>query len=234
MKKCLFIILIFIFASGAYAQQFKLIGGLNISSYSHRWQDEGYWAADADYFQEHASEGYWAADANFFRSPFRYSKTGFLGGFGVEFPLNKTIAIELEGFYFQKGSYIDYWGIWAEQRTEAYNMKGISFPLLVKAKFLPQPFPYIIGGGEFLFILSHSRTITVDTETKEDLLERTKRFDLGLVLGIGFEMKVLKVPCFLEGRYNLGQRNLHTPNYYDPYPPTIKASALQILAGFKI
>ena len=232
MKKCLFIILIFIFVSGAYAQQFKLIGGLNISNYSDPWLDEWYWALDANDFQEHMSgEGFWFIDANFFRSPFRHSKIGFLGGFGIEFALNKIIALELEGFYFQKGNYINFWG---ETRTDVYNMKGISFPLLVKAKFLPQPFPYIIGGGEFLFILSHSRIIGPYTEIKEDILERTKKFDFGLVLGIGFEMKVLKVSCYLEGRYNLGQRNLIAPNEYDPHPPTIKASALQILAGFKI
>jgi len=234
MKKCLFIIIIFIFTSGAYAQQFKLIGGLNISNYSDPWLDEWYWALDANDFQEYFSEGLWFIDANFFRSPFRNSKIGFLGGFGIEFALNKIIALELEGFYFQKGSCFHLWG---GEETEVYNTKGISFPLLMKAKFLPQPFPYIIGGGEFLFILSHSRKTAEPVYypfTKEDILERTKKFDFGLILGIGFEMKVLKVSCYLEGRYNLGQRNLIAPNEYDPHPPTIKASALQILAGFKI
>jgi len=219
MKKYLFIILIFIFTSGAYAQQLKLIGGLNISNYNQKWP----------------SGFYWTGIAGLFRSPFRNSKIGFLGGFGVEFALNKTISLELEGCYFQKSSSYDY-GFYYPI-TEVYSMKGISFPLLIKAKFLPQPFPYIIGGGEFLFILSHSRT-TIEPvyypEIKENILENTKKLDFGLVLGIGFEMKVSKVSCFLEGRYNLGQRNLYTSDEYNPYPPTIKTSALQILAGFKI
>ncbi len=103
MKKCLFIILTFIFASGAYAQQLKLIGGLNISNYSHEWP----------------SEGIWAVSSGLLRSPFRNSKIGFLGGFGIEFALNKTISLELEGFYFQKRSSYEYG--WLYTVTEEFN-----------------------------------------------------------------------------------------------------------------
>ena len=224
MKKCLFIIFIFIFASGAYAQQFKLIEGLNISSYSHEWPGENVATIQ---------------NAELLRSPFRNSKTRFLAGIGTEFNLNDKIAIEIDVVYSQRGSTFTFYTAIFDTITEAYYMNGVSLPLLVKTKFLPQPFPYIIGGGEFSIILSHSRkTIVVGesgySETEENILRYTKRFDLGLVLGIGFEMKILKVAWFLEGRYNLGQRNLFTTDEYDPYPPTIKTSVLQIIAGFKI
>lgn len=224
MKKCLFIILIFIITSGAYAQEFKLIGGLTISSYSNWWP----------------SEGYRIYDNGLSRSPFLNDKTRFLGGVGIEFALNDKIAIEIDGMYFQRGSTFTFYTPIFETITESYYMNGISFPLLIKARFFPQLYPYFIGGGEFSFILSHSRTTTVTGEfegirvSHEDILEHTKKFEFGLVLGIGFEMKLSKVACFLEGRYNLGQRNLFTSEEYDPYPPTIKTSALQIIAGFRI
>lgn len=224
MKKCLFIILIFIFASGAYAQQIKLNGGITISSYSQRWP----------------SEFYWAENAGLSRSPFMNDKTRFLGGVGIEFALNDKISVEIDGMYFQRGSAFTFYTTVYEIITEAYYMNGISFPLLIKARFFPPLYPYFIGGSEFSFILSHSRTTTVTGEfegirvSSEDILEYTKKFDFGLVLGIGFEMKVSKVSCFLEGRLNFGQRNLFTSNEFYPSPPEIKTSALQIIAGFKI
>jgi hypothetical protein len=178
-------------------------------------------------------------NAGLLRSPFRNSKTGYLAGIGTEYNLNDKIAIEIDVVYYQRGSTFTFDTGFFETITESYYMNGVSLPLLVKTGFLPKPLPYIIGGGEFLFILSHSRkTIRVGEsgyhETEENILRHTKRFDFSLVLGIGFEMKVSKVACFLEGRYNLGQRNLFTTDEYDPYPPIIKTSALQILAGFKI
>jgi len=234
MKKCLFIIFIFTFASGAYAQQIKLIGGFTISNYSP-WETE---------------DAYWAEDVNFFRNPFPNNKTRFLAGIGAEFALNEHIAIEVDGMYFQRGSTFTYNTALFETITDDYHMNGISLPLLVKAKFLPQPFlditnltlifPYIIGGGEFSLILSHSRKKIVIgevggyTETKEDILKHTKKFDFGFVLGIGLEVKVTKVSFFLEGRYNLGQRNIFARHKDDPHPAAVKACALQIIAGFKI
>lgn len=225
MKKIFLIILIFIFVSGAYGQQFKLMGGPTISNYSDSWPSGIYWIENTGYF----------------RSPFQNSKTGFLGGIGIEFALNKNVAFELEGLYFQKGSTFDLLFYMPFPGKETYNMNGISFPLLVRVKFLPRPFPYVTGGSEFSLILSHSRMIKKYTiggyiETREDLLKYTKKIDFGLVFGIGFELKVSNVLCFFEGRYNLGQRNLHTwpPEIIYLYPPKIKTCALQIIGGFKI
>lgn len=234
MKKCLFIILIFTFVSGAYAQQIKLIGGFTISNYSP-WETE---------------EVYRAQDVNFFQSPFPNSKTRFLAGIGAEFALNEHISIEVDGIYFQRGSTFTQNSWFLGTITDDYHMNGISLPLLVKAKLLPKPFlditnlslifPYIIGGGEFSLILSHSRKKIVNDmwgdyrETKEDILEHTNKFDFGLVLGIGLEVKVSKVSFFIEGRYNLGLRNIFAQ--YKDYPDlaSLKACALQIMAGFKI
>ena len=233
MKKCLFIILIFTFVSGAYAQHIKLIGGFTISNYSP-WQTE---------------EAVWAQGVNFFRNPFPNGKTRFLAGIGAEFALNEHIAIEVDGMYFQRGSAFTYDRGFFGTITDDYHMTGIILPLLVKAKFLPKPFldianlsiifPYIIGGGEFSLILSHSRKkIETDwggyRETKENILEDTKKFDFGLVLGIGLEVKISKVSFLLEGRYYLGQRNIFTRHEDYPDLASLKTCALQIIAAFKI
>ncbi len=221
MKKCLFIILIFIFASGAYAQQIKIFGGPIISNYTEKWPP---------------LYGGVFLDASFFRSPFQNSKTVFTVGIGIECALNKIIAIEVDAQYFQRGSFFEYYysdQLWEATIKETYNMKGIGFPILVKAKFLPPPFPYIFGGCELSLILSHSRTTWHNdyiSERKRDILEYTVRDDFALIFGCGFEMKISKLKFFLEGRYNLGQNNLFARSY----PPSIKITALQIIVGFKI
>jgi len=221
MKKYLFTILIFIFASGLYAQEFKMFGGPVISNYTEKWPP--------------LYDG--IQDASFFRSPFQNSKAVFTAGIGIEYSLNKIIAIEADALYFHRGSSFAYYEpFYSVTEKATYNMKGIGFPILVKATFLPPPFPYIIGGCELSFILSHSRTIWIDDyvyERKRDILEYTGRDDFTLIFGCGFEMKISKLILFIEGRYNLGQNNLYVGSY-KRYFPKIKAAALQILAGFKI
>jgi len=232
MKKYLIILLISIPVSGAYAQQLKILGGPTISNYTESWPP---------------LYDYIIHDASFFRSPFQNSKTGFILGIGIEFAINKIIAVEVNGLYFQRGSFFEYsyistpWDMEVPEREvkikETYNMKAIGFPILVKAKFLPPPFPYIIGGCELSIILSHSRTIWHDAyiyERKEDILEYTGRDDFAVIFGCGFEMKISKLIFFLEGRYNLGQNNLFTGRRYYLYRPQIKTTALQVIAGFKI
>lgn len=226
MKKYLIILLIFISVSGAYAQQFKILGGPVISNYTEKWPPL--------YVLFN--------DESFFRSPFQNSKVGFTFGVGIEFPLNKIIAIEVDALYFQRGSFFEYsynpWGI-AATRKETYNMTGIGFPILVKAKFLPSPFPYIIGGCKLSFILSHSRKIETwyddyIYDSKENIIELTDGSDFALIFGCGFEMKISKLIFFIEGRYNLGQNNLLAAYWYYRYPSKIKTTALQMTAGFKI
>lgn len=157
------------------------------------------------------------------------------------------MAVEVDALYFQRGSFFEHsyiytpWELglteWEVTIKETYNMKGIGFPILVKAKFLPPPFPYIIGGCELSLILSHSRTISFSDyfyERKDDIIEYTGRDDFALIFGCGFEMKISKFIFSLEGRYHLGQNNLFTGRWYYLYPSKIKATALQIIAGFRI
>lgn len=225
MRKYLFIILILVFVSGVYGQEFKLIAGPIISNYSDGWPN-GFLPLPI-----------FAGNANL--NLFKNNKTGLLAGFGIEFALNKNIALELDGLYFHKGSsFVQHTMIFTSYK-EVYNLSGLNFPMLVKIKFLPRPFPYLLGGGEFSLILSHTRINFFRGEaelryreiSRDDLIDATKKVDFGPVFGLGFEIKISKGVLFFEGRYNLGLRNLL--NWYDIQEPKIKTCSLVIITGFK-
>jgi len=194
----------------------------------------------SNYTEKWPREGYWIQNAGFLRNPFKNSKTGFLAGAGIEFALEKNVAIEIDGLYFHKGSSFLYaWPTPTSQIEEIYDMHGVSFPILLKIKLIPRPFPYLLGGGELSLIFSHAKVtkkteISIRRGTWENISEDTAKADFGLVLGIGFEMKVSKALLFFEGRYNVGQENLYKGHAYINERPRIKTCALEILTGFKI
>jgi hypothetical protein len=224
MKKYMTIFLVFFFFSGAYAQQLKILGGPTISNYTEKWP----------------TRSFWLQNVAFFRNPFQNSKTGFLLGVGIEIASGKNVSVEIDGLYFHKGSSFLYnWPTPTSLTEEIYDMHGISLPLLLKIKPIPRPFPYILGGIDLSYIFSHGRVTKMGGESSnqgiwENILEDTEKVDLGLVFGIGFEMKLSKALFFFEGRYNLGQENLYKGQVYITERPTIKTCALEILTGFKI
>ena len=219
MKKYLFIFLILIFVSGVEAQEFKIIAGPIISNYSNRWP---FGIIDPD-----------------FTFVIKDFKTGLLGGFGIEFTLNKNIAFELDALYFQKGiNFVKYIPIMFSIK-EIYNLHGFNFPMIVKIKPFPRPFPYILGGVQFSLILSHTRInlsnspsgLEWQETSREDLIDVTEKVNFGPVFGLGFEIKVSRGILFLEGRHSIGLRNLLQHIYYSY---KIKTRDLVIIIGFKI
>ncbi len=220
MKKYLLVFLILVFVSGVEAQEFKIIAGPIISNYSNMWPS-----------------GIIYPDSNFVKD----FKTGLLGGFGIEFTLNKNIAFELDGLYFQKGITFVKRTLPSYTRKEIYNLNGFNFPLFVKIKPFPGPSLYILGGVELSMILSHTR-INLSNRlsglifwkvSSADLIDATKKVNFGPVFGLGFEIKVSRALFFLEGRYSIGLRNL-LHQYYDYYSVKIKTRDLVIIVGFKI
>lgn len=171
--------------SGLYADGFKLMVGLNLLKYSAR-----------------ASEG-----------TFRWSqKLGLCAGGGFEFDLGESqkIAIEIDGFIVQKkGARIEDGKSTNGELT--FSMSTLRFPVL--ARFKPKAsFPlYMLGGSEFSLVLSHSFERRIgESKQQGDIKELTRRSDLGLVLGCGFEVRIKEFQnLFVEVRFHYGSLNMN-------------------------
>ncbi len=220
MKKFLFIFLSLIFVSRLYAHEIKFMLGGTISKYE---------ISPAVYFDSDKGDNYTYEISD---------KRGFLFGCGIEFALTRNVLIEIDGLFFQKGSRIQrfYSNIEIYVLPQSYTLNVISIPLLLKIKFLSDSSPYILGGGEFSFILSHGFK-TIFNEYDEHAgdwtskKEFTKSFDYGLVLGIGFEVKMETTSFFIEGRYYPGRRNIIKGSI--DWEST-KVTSVAIILGFKI
>ena len=148
------------------------------------------------------------------------NKMGFLVGGGIELFSVPHISLEIEGLYFRKGSKVEIIGVEGD-----YTLDVISIPALIKVKIMPGPSPYILGGGEFSYILTHKLD---DVDIKNE----TKSFDYGVIFGAGYEMSMPGASLFFEGRYHLGLANI----LKDPLDPdaSLKTKALVVIVGIKI
>ena len=144
------------------------------------------------------------------------NKTGFLVGGGIELLSVPHISLGIDGFYFRKGSKFK-----SETEELDYTLDVISITPLVRVKFLPGPSPYVFGGGEFSYILTHK----LDGVDKKNT---TKSFDYGVIFGAGYEMSMPGASLFFEGRYHLGLANI----LKDPLDPdaSLKTKALLVLS----
>jgi len=148
------------------------------------------------------------------------NKMGFLVGGGIELFSVPHISLDIDGFYFRKGSKVEVIGV-----ERDYTLDVISITPLVRVKFLPGPSPYVLGGGEFSYILTHKLDGV-------DIKNTTKSFDYGVIFGAGYEMSMPGASLFFEGRYHLGVANI----LKDPLDPdaSLKTKALLVIVGIKI
>jgi hypothetical protein len=147
------------------------------------------------------------------------NKMGFLVGGGIELFSVPHMSLEIEGLYFRKGSKVEIIGVEGD-----YTLDVISIPALIKVKILPGPSPYILGGGEFSYILTHKLDGV-------DIKNTTKSIDYGVIFGAGYEMSMPGASLFFEGRYHLGVANI----LKDPAPgESLKTKALVVIVGIKI
>ena len=218
-KLSLILLFIIILVPGLHAQEFKLIGGVNTSEYITGNHIHLLLSTDPISASLNADSYY----------KWEY-KSGFLIGVGVEYPLNKRISIEIDGLYFQRGSKLRVADVpnWEKK----YSLAVISFPVLIKIKPYTYTSPYIVGGGEFSIVLSHQDEVTFeDNVTINNIRWRTKSCYTGLVLGGGFEIKLLKFFVFIEGRYHLGLNDIQK---YSRNWESMRTNSMAFIVGFKI
>ena len=196
MKKILIIFLSIAFVPKIYGWEFKFIVGANISKHKLAI--------------EHEAQGVGL------NSGWKY-RPGFLLGGQAEFILSENISIELDGLYFQKRSAHEHWdSVNQENQISIYVLHEISFPVLVKFKHLFNSSFYILGGGEFAYIIAGSENGRFDygavfgggIEVKKVIpIISFDLIDYGAVFGGGIEVKkVIPIISFIEIRCHIGYK----------------------------
>lgn len=198
MKKVFVPILLLSLATLAYPADIKIIGGLSLSKSTE-------------------SIGWGGIDIYSWRALYG---AGFAAGGGIESSLAKNLSFEIDALFIQKGTRVRFR---ISDDPPVYYMARInelSIPVLVKVLLKPRTSPYIIGGGEFAFVLT----------------DGPKSIDYGLVGGIGFQKKSNKMGISLEARYHHGLQDLRPDDVIFPDLSTTsrKMRVMLFVLGFSI
>lgn len=217
------LLLIIILTLPGQAFEFKRIIGPLSSSYSSRWPDPVIYGWDS------------LSSLN----PFKEGRVSFFGGIGLEFSLWPKLELELDGLYKETGSAFSRETMLFTSYRYEYRIREISIPLLVKYHFLKNLRPYLLAGFDYSFILSHRCQIFEAPEASKvyreimeaDLNLETRKSDLALVLGLGFDLQLNKRIVGLELRYEPGLLNLYKGWRLsdEPYPVVRSRQFLVVL-----
>ena len=201
-------------SAGATAQEITLgvKGGLNLSNLSVNAQEDPEFSFD--------------------------NHTDFLVGAFAQFGIGHTFAVQLEGFYSQKG------GKTRNDDTAAkLNLNYIELPLLLMARLSSRESPMypILYVGPSVAIETRcnvtgedggvSRSVGCDDPELEGELTTTKT-DFGIVFGGGFEILYSRLTIQLDARYNLGLTNLY--NAQDAAEVSLKSRTWSFMLGLGI
>jgi len=197
MKKALAFILLLSLVTWAYPADFKIIAGLSLSK---------------------STEGIGLADEGWLYPPHPESGAGFVAGGGIEFSLARNVVLEADALFLQKGSKIRY--EMSSLGPFMARINELSIPVLVKVLLKPGTSPYIVGGGEFAFVLT----------------DGPKSIDYGLVVGIGFRKQLKKASMSIEARYHHGLQDMRPDNLIFSYFPAglRKMRVFVFMLGFSI
>lgn len=155
-------------------------------------------------------------------------------GAGFIYRITEHLSLDVHGQYFRKGTYINYSNGAVRLGQYRYDLRVISLPVCLRYSLLRGSSPYVLGGLEVSYILSHEVKYYPEGQTVgtvEDIISKTRRLDLAQVLGGGYEFYFGKrFVGFLEVRWYGGLVNL-SRNIEDY--PTIKSRALSIQVGYR-
>lgn len=152
---------------------------------------------------------------------------GFIGGIGLEKKITDRMLLEFNFLFFKKGSKVEFADF--PDLKETYRINAFSIPVLLRRKFFYGSSPYALGGVEFSSILAHKAKF--EGEEAVDIKENTKKMDLGLVLGCGYELELEEnLSLFIEARYHHGLVNIMSNPVEDQ---SMKNSTILILIGLR-
>ena len=181
MKRLCLSLMFVILVSGAYAADFKILGGINLSKSTEPLT--GVWTEIVGTPQFGA---------------------GFLFGGGLELPLSQAFTLEVDALYFQKGTGLELRNLDEEVVGHSMmRMSELSFPVLLKIYLRPGTSPFLLGGGEFAFKLAS------EPDPKNFGLV-SQRTEYGFVLGAGLRKQIKGGYLSIEGRYNHGLQDMRS------------------------
>ncbi|MGQ9800183.1 MAG: outer membrane beta-barrel protein [Candidatus Saccharicenans sp.] len=228
----LVLLVILILAWPLQAMEFKRIIGPAFSSFSRPWPGP---------YPEVYPVIYGSGST---LSPFRHNRFSFLGGLGLEFSLSRMLELELEVLYKETGGQYPVDTGFFDSYFYEFQLKEISAPLLLQIHFWKKSRPYVLAGMDFSFILSNRCQIFYRPEAGQilekvleaDLRNWTRKTDMALVLGLGFEAAVYKRRVFVEGRYELGLPDLYQGPAldYEGRPVKVRSRQFLLIVGYAI
>ncbi len=144
------------------------------------------------------------------------SLTGLSVGGGIAFSLVRNVALEVDCLYLQKGIMVETYSSFDDTflGRHALRLNELNFPVLLKFSIWPGTGPYLMGGGEFAFVLTSG----------------PKNIDYGLILGVGFRKQIRTMALSIEARYHFGLQDIST----DSTMIRGKMRSAVILFGFSI
>ena len=164
--------------------------------------------------------------------------TDFLVGAFAQFGIGHTFAVQLEGFYSQKGGKTR-----DDDTTAKLNLNYIEVPLLLMARLASREspmYPILYVGPSVAFETrcnvtgeedGASRSLDCDDPELDGELQTTKT-DFGIVFGGGFEILFSRLTIQLDARYNLGLTNLNSAR--DAADASVKSRTWSFMLGLGI
>jgi len=159
------------------------------------------------------------------------SRTGFVAGAFLAFPLGDTVSIQPEALFTQKGQSFDFTDLDVDT---SLKLDYVEVPLLIKARFGGDGIrPYLFAGPYVGFRIKAE--VEVDAgdlgNTTDDLEDETKGTDYGIVGGGGLEFPAGSGAFLLEARYARGLTGIGSDDVESE--DEVKNAVWSFLVGFR-
>ena len=158
------------------------------------------------------------------------NQIGVTAGIMADAVLSEKLSLHPELLFSQKGQRFDGSGPGGFSSSEKFRFNYLDLPVLLRLKFSRF---FAEAGPQAGYLLSAERTSTQSSSTMPPLTytsnttDATRRFDLGYVVGIGYQ---LQERWELSARYNGGLLSINPGSSSGGSPP--RNSVFQFQAGY--
>lgn len=157
------------------------------------------------------------------------NRVGITAGLMADAPLSEKLALHPELLFSQKGMQFEESGPGGYRSTETFRLNYLDLPILLRLKlggFFAEagPQPGILLNARFTH--TESASTSPPLTYSRDNTSATRRFDLGYVLGVGYQ---LKQRWELGARYNGGLLSISPQSAGSN---SIRNSVFQFQAGY--